>query len=104
MLQPKEEVDEKYYLSQEVQDRLQITDETLSKNVIGTTKPQCRTIGERDVVYNHEKTMGTITATSYKQPPQILSEQPISLVDENKEVKKKESKEKKSFFSKIFKW
>lgn len=45
-------VDEKYYLSKEVQDRFQLTDETLSKNIVGTTKPDFRTIGQRDHVYN----------------------------------------------------
>lgn len=64
-------VDEKYYLSKEVQDRFQLTDETLSKNIVGTTKPDFRTIGQRDHVYNEGGIMGTLTATDYKQPKQL---------------------------------
>jgi len=67
-----DEVDEKYYLSQEVQDRLQITDDTFTKNIVGTTKPEFRTIGQRDLVYQKDSVMGTLVATDYKQPKQIL--------------------------------
>lgn len=66
------EIDKKYYLSQKIQDRFILTDKTFSKNIIGTTKPSCRKIGQRDVVYNTEKIMGTLVATDYKQPKQIL--------------------------------
>lgn len=66
------EIDSKYYLSQKIQDRFILTDKTFSKNIIGTTKPSCRKIGQRDVVYNTEKIMGTLVATDYKQPKQIL--------------------------------
>lgn len=65
-------VDEKYYLSQEVQDRFQVTDETFTKNIIGTTKPECRTIGQRDLVYQQDSTMGALVATDYKQPKQLI--------------------------------
>lgn len=67
-------VDEKYYLSQEIQDRLQITDETFTKNIIGTTKPEFRTIGQRDLVYQKDSIMGALVATDYKQPKQILED------------------------------
>lgn len=100
MLQPKEEIEDKYYLSQEVQDRLQITDETLSKNVIGTTKPEYRTIGQRDEVFNKEGTMGTLTATDYKQPKQIIDNQPTIQESDNVNTEPK----KEGFFKKIFKW
>jgi DNA (cytosine-5)-methyltransferase 1 len=66
------EIDSKYYLSQKIQDRFILTDKTFSKNVIGTTKPSCRKIGQRDVVYNTEKIIGTLVATDCKQPKQIL--------------------------------
>lgn len=66
------EIDSKYYLSQKIQDRFILTDKTFSKNIIGTTKPSCRKIGQRDIVYNTEKIMGTLVATDYKQPKQIL--------------------------------
>lgn len=65
-------VDKKYYLSKDIQNRLVITDKTLTKNVIGTTKPSFRTIGQRDLVYSENSIMGTLVATDYKQPKQIL--------------------------------
>lgn len=45
-------VDDRYYLSEQVQERFQFTDETMTKSIIGTTKPDFRTIGQRDLVYN----------------------------------------------------
>lgn len=65
-------VDDKYYLSEKVCDRLVITDIEFKKDVVGTTKPDFRTIGQRDFVYNINGFMGTLTATDYKQPKQIL--------------------------------
>lgn len=61
-------VDQKYYLSKEVQDRFKLTDETFTKNIIGTTKPEFRTIGQRDLVYQKDSVMGALVATDYKQP------------------------------------
>lgn len=74
-----DEVDEKYYLSQEIQDRLQITDETFNKSIVGTTKPEFRTIGQRDLVYQKDGTMGALMATDYEQPKQILDNIPNEL-------------------------
>jgi DNA (cytosine-5)-methyltransferase 1 len=65
-----DQVDDKYFLSEEVQARFTYTGG--DGNVIGTTKPDFRTIGERDVVHNIEKSMSCLTATDYKQPKQIL--------------------------------
>ena len=65
-------VAQKYYLSKEVQDRFKLTDETFTKNIIGTTKPEFRTIGQRDLVYQKDSVMGALVATDYKQPKQIL--------------------------------
>lgn len=67
-----ETVDEKYYLSDMVQERFQLTDETFTKDVIGTTKPDFRTIGQRDLVYQENSVMGSLVATDYKQPKQLL--------------------------------
>ena len=64
-----DEVDEKYYLSEEIQKRFKITNQ--NKNIVGTTKPDFRTIGQRDLVYNKEGIMGSLVATDYKQPKQI---------------------------------
>ena len=67
-----EEVDEKYYLSEKVRERFKLTDQTLTKSVIGTTAPNFRTIGQRDLVYQKGGIMGSLVATDYKQPKQIL--------------------------------
>ena len=64
-----EQVDEKYYLSEEIQKRFKITNQ--NENIIGTTKPDFRTIGQRDLVYNKNGVMGALVATDYKQPKQI---------------------------------
>ncbi len=67
------QVDEKYYLSQEIQDRFVQTKPIIKENnVIGTTAPEFRTIGQRDLVYNTDGVMGSLVATDYKQPKQIL--------------------------------
>lgn len=65
-------VDDKYYLSDEIQQRFKFTDNTFSKSVIGNTKPSFRTIGIRDLVYQENGVMGSLIATDYKQPKQIL--------------------------------
>ena len=43
-----------------------------SIHIVGTTKPETRSIGQRDVVYGTDGIIGTLTATDYKQPKQIL--------------------------------
>lgn len=65
-------VDEKYYLSKDIQERFHITDTTFTKNIIGTTKPDFRTIGQRNLVYQQDSIMGALVATDYKQPKQII--------------------------------
>lgn len=66
-------VDDKYYLSEEIQKRFKQTkvDDGIN-NIIGTTAPEFRTIGQRDLVYSQEGTMGALVATDYKQPKQIV--------------------------------
>ena len=71
------EVDEKYYLSKDIQERFHITDSTFTKNIVGTTKPDFRTIGQRDLVYQQDSIMGALVATDYKQPKQIVEQIPI---------------------------
>jgi DNA (cytosine-5)-methyltransferase 1 len=87
MLEDDEEVLNKYFLSDEVQRRLQITDEKFEKNVVGTTKPDFRTIGQRDLVYQKDSVIGALVATDYKQPKQILEtpNEPIHIADLNSE-------------------
>ena len=67
------EIDDKYYLSEKVQKRFKQTKIDNGENsIIGTTAPEFRTIGQRDLVYSKEGIMGTLVATDYKQPKQIL--------------------------------
>lgn len=83
VLETDENVLEKYFLSDEVQRRLQITDNEFKKNIIGTTKPEFRSIGQRDLVYQKDSIIGALVATDYKQPKQILetSNTPIHIAD-----------------------
>ena len=67
-----DKVEDKYYLSEDVQKRFHITDPTFEKNIIGSTAPDFRTIGQRDLVYKKDSVMGSLVATDYKQPKQIL--------------------------------
>lgn len=64
-------VDEKYYLSEEVQNRFKLKD---SEYCVGTTAPDFRTIGQRDLVFGMHNKMGCLTATDYKQPKQIIED------------------------------
>lgn len=72
-----DEVDEKYYLSKEVQDRFKLNgnkdEEHNELNVVGSSAPECRTIGQRDITYGTNEIMSTLTATDYKQPKQIIN-------------------------------
>ena len=63
-------VDDKYYLSETIQERFKL--ELKSNNIVGTTAPSFRTIGQRDIVYGTEGCVGALVATDYKQPKQIL--------------------------------
>ncbi len=72
MLEDSENIDAKYYLSDMVQERFQLTDPSFTKSIIGTTAPSFRTIGQRDVVFQQNGIMGALVATDYKQPKQIL--------------------------------
>lgn len=66
-------VDEKYYLSEEIQNRLILNKENLDANVVGTTKGKHNhRIGTRDLVYSPNGIMGALVATDYKQSKQIL--------------------------------
>ena len=67
-----DQVDEKYYLSEDIQKRFKFTVDTFTKSIVGTTKPDFRTIGQRDLVYQENGVMGALVATDYKQPKQIL--------------------------------
>ena len=78
-----DEVDEKYYLSEDIQKRFKITNQ--NKNIIGTTKPDFRTIGQRDLVYDKNGIIGALVATDYKQPKQILDVErtPLKFLNRN---------------------
>ena len=84
LLETDENILEKYFLSDEVQRRLQITDPKFEKNVVGTTiGKDCTRFGQRDLVYQKEGILGALTASDYKQPKQILetSNDPIHIAD-----------------------
>lgn len=72
ILEKDSEITDKYFLSDEVQARFKVTNPKFDTNIIGTTKPDFRTIGERDVVYQEDSIMGCLMATDYKQPKQVL--------------------------------
>jgi DNA (cytosine-5)-methyltransferase 1 len=78
-----DKVDEKYYLSEEYLQRFKVSlsnkklqhkiPNTGRCEVIGTTvNPKAKGSNSRHWVYNPNKIIGTITATDYKQPKQIL--------------------------------
>lgn len=64
-----DEYTEKEVLSQKILDRYQPIE---SSYAVGTTKPEFRTIGQRDYVFGDDNKMGCLTATDYKQPKQVL--------------------------------
>lgn len=71
-----DEVNEKYYLSDEIQQRFKFNGnkdlEHNELNVIGSSAPDFRKIGQRDMTYGVNGIMSTLTATDYKQPKQII--------------------------------
>lgn len=83
-----EEVDEKYYLSEEIQKRFKLNGNNDIKrnelNVVGTTDPN-KKIGQRDMTYGINGIMSTLTATDYKQPKQILDNNLFKIDGLNKE-------------------
>lgn len=77
-----DKVDEKYYLSQEIQDRFKLNGvkdkEHNELNVVGSSAPDFRSIGQRDMTYGTNGIMSTLTATDYKQPKQIIDTNKLS--------------------------
>ena len=73
-----ENVDEKHYLSEDIQRRFKITDISGIKNILGTVKPITRKIGQRDIVYNRKGIIGSLLSTDYKQPKQIYIDKSIN--------------------------
>jgi DNA (cytosine-5)-methyltransferase 1 len=78
-----DEVDEKYYLSQEYNDRFEASLDNLElqnkiphdgvMEALGTTQPiDAQGTNCRHWVHNTEKLIGALSATDYKQPKQIL--------------------------------
>lgn len=66
-------VDDKYYLSEEIQKRFKQTKvDDGTNNIIGTTAPKERSIGQRDRVYGENGVAPSLNATDYKQPKQII--------------------------------
>lgn len=75
-------VDEKYYLSQEIQDRFKLNGvkdkEHNELNVVGSSVPDFRSIGQRDMTYGTNDVMSTLTAIDYKQPKQVIDTNKLS--------------------------
>lgn len=73
-----ENVEGKYYLSQKVADRFKFKQSQSDSEIIieGSTAPNFRTIGQRDIVFSTDGIMGSLMATDYKQPKQILLYEP----------------------------
>lgn len=71
-------IEDKYYLSDEIQKRftpngnLDINRNEL--NMVGSTAPKFRTIGQGDMVYAINGVISTLTATDYKQLKQIIDD------------------------------
>ena len=72
-----DQVEEKYYLSEEIQNRFKQT--KVGGNIIGTTAPEFRSVGHKDRVYNPDGVIGTLIASDYKQPKQIIDAKPVRL-------------------------
>lgn len=88
-----ENVDEKYYLSQEIQDRFKLNGkEDMDRNElnqVGTTGED-KTIGQRDRTYGVNGIIANLTSTDYKQPKQILDNGAIrGRYDENGKIEQK---------------
>ncbi len=66
-------IEEKYFLSEDIVKRFvqsNLNDGTHS--IVGSAKPSFRKIGQKDLVYGSESYIGTLTATDYKQPKQVM--------------------------------
>lgn len=72
------EIDPKYYLSDEIVARFKAKMPSLNSDIqiVGSTAPEFRKIGQRDECYSTEGVMGCLTATDYKQPKQIAIPEP----------------------------
>lgn len=67
------DIEDKYYLSDEIQKRFKQTKkDDGNNNIIGTTAPEDRSIGQRDRVYGNNSIAPSLTSTDYKQPKQIV--------------------------------
>lgn len=64
-----------FKLSQKIQGRIKLYDRPKGNKVktIGSTAPSFRTIGQRDLIYSRKGNIGTLVASDYKQPKQIMS-------------------------------
>lgn len=69
------EVDDKYYLSEEIQNRFIATTE--GENIIGRLPNGNGTNYSNDMVFHTENNIGTIKATEYKDPKKIINKQYI---------------------------
>jgi DNA-cytosine methyltransferase len=85
-----DEVDEGFYLSDDVVERFK--EQYVGNNIVGTTKSETQTIGQREIVFNEDKIMGTLGASDYKQAKQFMFEVGEEIIQAD-EVKSEELKE-----------
>lgn len=77
-------VDEKYYLSYKICERFHY--KKIGQDIVGSTLGEdCTRSGQRDLVYGTENKIGSLSATDYKQPKQIL--EPMALDEQNNYVR-----------------
>lgn len=70
------EVEEKYYLSDKIQERLKLYyPDNACYSRVGDIKLPTTTIGQRDNVHGHNQKVEALLATDYKQPKQVLDKQ-----------------------------
>lgn len=72
-----EDIEEKYYLSEEIQNRFKFNGkldvDRNEVNIVGSSAPKFRTVGQRDKTYGVNGIISTLIATDYKQPKQIIN-------------------------------
>ena len=84
-------VDENFYLSEKLINRFQLTDKSLTKNIVGTTIKNDDgkdRIGQRALVYNDNGIIGCLTASDYKEPKKILLTTQLEIIQSKQEINK----------------
>lgn len=67
-------VDEHYYLKSSIVERFIYKPKGMT---VGATKTRPNSVGQREQVYNPDKSVGALTATDYKNPHRVLTTSPV---------------------------